>query len=52
MMSEIRLAVQRQAEDTARELNRLCKRTGIDLITLSELTSIRDYSNYSDFELL
>lgn len=51
MMNEIRLAVQRQAEDTARELNRLCMRTGIDLITLSELTSIRDYSNYSEFEL-
>ena len=50
-MDGIRSTVLRQAEDTARELDRLCKQASIDLITLSEITSIRDYNNNIDFEL-
>ncbi len=50
-MDGIRSTVLRQAEDTARELDRLCKQASIDLITLSEITSIRDYYNNIDFEL-
>ena len=32
-------------------MNRLTRRAGIDLITLSEITSIGDYNNNVDFEL-
>jgi signal transduction histidine kinase len=51
MMNEIRLTVLRQAGDTAAELGRLSRRAGIDLITLSEITYIRDYGNNVDYEL-
>ncbi len=51
IMGEIRVKVLDQAEDVATELDRLCRREGIDLITLSEITSIGDYNNNIDFEL-
>ncbi|OGP95555.1 MAG: hypothetical protein A2157_16490 [Deltaproteobacteria bacterium RBG_16_47_11] len=51
IINEIREKMQKQAEDIAVEIDRLCKRTSIDLVTLSELTSIGDYNNNIDFEL-
>ena len=51
IMDDIRSNVADHAEDIATELNRLTRRAGIDLITLSEITSIGDYNNNVDFEL-
>jgi signal transduction histidine kinase len=49
--SEIRSNMLRQAVELAGELNRLCMQTSIDLVTLSELTSVADYYNNVDFGL-
>ena len=51
VMNQIGAKIKDQAEDAATDLNELGKRANIDLITLSELTSIRDYTNNVDFEL-
>src|SRR5512141_2944863 len=51
IMNQIGAKIRDQAEDAARDLEELGKRANIDLITLSELTSIRDYNNNVDFEL-
>ncbi|MCX5908282.1 MAG: cache domain-containing protein [Deltaproteobacteria bacterium] len=43
--------IQRVAEDMAGEVNRLCSQAKIDLMTISEITSIGDYYNNKEYRL-
>lgn len=50
-VKQIGIKMERQAEDMASEINRLCAQAEIDLITLSELSTIADYYNNKEYRL-
>src|SRR5574340_833673 len=51
MINEIRSKMKGKAEEIAGEVNALLKDASVDLVTLSEITSIADYYNNVEFEL-
>ena len=51
ILREIRTKTENQAEDISKEISQLCQQTMVDIITLSELTSIGDYYNNIEYEL-
>jgi len=51
IIREIKTKMENKAEDMAMEISRLCRDAGVNLITLSELTSIADYHNNIEYEL-